>query len=159
MVVLEFWTTLKHPTYPTTDATRPIRRRNSNGHVRTSIWFSSYHHWTGRFDICIRQPGSFDKVFVVIRRCMSSWISVAAMKPQVVRTIGNTHVVLFLRLLGYCIDIWTNAWSWRSSWYSKQWTCGIAQLCGFCQRWGELNIDKNRTTSFLNSSIRVSMMY
>ena len=28
----EFWTMLKHLTYPTTDANRPIRRRNSNGH-------------------------------------------------------------------------------------------------------------------------------
>ena len=82
-------------------------RDQSGGGITTAMCVHPWIHliflliarFNGLFDICIRQPVSFDKVFVVVRRCMSSWISVAAMKPQVVRTIGNTQFVLFLRLL------------------------------------------------------------
>ena len=38
-VEAKFWTMLKHPKYPTTDAKRPIRRRHSSGHARASIWY------------------------------------------------------------------------------------------------------------------------
>ena len=92
----EFWTMLKHPTYPTTDAKRPIRRRHSNGHVRASIWYFFVSMAASTSGLgsrsCLTRYWSER---VVIRRCISSWMSVAVMKPPVARRAGNIQVVLF----------------------------------------------------------------
>ena len=99
----EFWTMLKHPTYPTSDAKRPIRRRNSNGHVRTSIRYF-FFSTPAAASTSPLPTGSWSRLarywleMVVIHRCMSSWISVAVMKPPVDRRIGNTHIVPFFKL-------------------------------------------------------------
>ena len=100
---IEFWTTLKQPTSPTIDAMRPTKRTpHSNSHVHASIWCffvssgstpdsrSALDGWS-RLSKCWLER-------VVIRRCMSSWMSVAVMNPPVARTTGNIHVVLLFRL-------------------------------------------------------------
>ena len=100
---VEFWTTLKHPTYPTTDPTRPIRRRNNKIHVRASIWcfFSSPTAASTSRLGCESRLTRYCLERVVVRLCMSSWMCVAVIKPPVARKTGNTHasVVLMLRLL------------------------------------------------------------
>jgi hypothetical protein len=57
---------------------------------------------------------------VVVRRCMSSWMSVAVMKPPVARCWDPD-------LNRYKEQCWksTGMRSWPSSWHSKQRTCGI----------------------------------
>ena len=54
------WTTLKHSIYPTTDPTRPIRRRISNGHASIHLMF-----------LCIARLNSNDRLDIWIRQRVS----------------------------------------------------------------------------------------
>ena len=124
----------------------------SNSHVRASIWcfFVSMAPSTSVLRWSPSTTWRYRSERVFICRCMSSWISVAEMKPPVARKTVNTHVVLFLPICWHP-DVWNKCWKhiwarwWPSSWHSKQRICEIPQLSGML-------------SSLINSSIRVSKM-
>ena len=70
----------------------------SNSHVHASIWcfFVSTAPSTSVLRWSPSTTWRYRSERVFICRCMSSWISVAEMKPPVARKTVNTHVVLFL---------------------------------------------------------------